>query len=100
MNEKDKKFIRSVLTQVVYGFTEDFLSDVLSDSQDETKIKKEHIMREASTYIEKNVDNIIQQFEENGINSVKDIEEKPQIVTELVTKIEEGMKENAKKLSE
>ena len=100
MNEKDKKFIRSVLTHVLYEFTEDFLPDILSDNQDETKIEKEHIMREASTYIEKNVDNIIQQFEENGINSVKDIEEKPQIVTELVTKIEEDMKENAKKLSE
>ena len=84
----------------MYGFTEEFLSDVLPENQDEMKIRKEDIMIEASAYIEKNIAKIIQQLEENGINSVNDIEEKQQIVTELVTKIEEEMKENAKLLSE
>ena len=89
-----------MLTQTLYGFTEEFLSDVLPEEQDKTEIKKEHIMREASTYIKNNVAKIILQFEDNGINSVKDIEKKSQIATELVTKVEEDMRENAKKLSE
>lgn len=100
MNSEDKKFIRKMLTHTLYGFTEEFLSDVLPENQDEMKIRKEDIMIEASAYIEKNIAKIIQQLEENGINSVNDIEEKQQIVTELVTKIEEEMKENAKLLSE
>lgn len=100
MKSEDRRYIETVLKQTLYGVTERFLTNVIPDNQDPSELSKDRIMAEAYEYVEKEVPKIIAKLEKNGINSVTDIESKPDVVTELVDKIEKQMEENAKKLSE
>lgn len=100
MEKEDRQFIETVLKQTLYGVTEKFLTDVIPENQDPSQLSKDRIMAEAYEYVEKEVPKIITKLEKNGINSVTDIEEKSDIVTELVDKIEKEMEKNAEKLSE
>ena len=100
MKKEDKQFIETVLKQTLYGVTEKFLTNVIPENQDPSELSKDRIMAEADEYVEKEVPKIITKLEKNGINSITDIEEKSDTLTELVDKIEKEMEENAKKLSE
>ena len=100
MKSKDKKFIETVLKQTLYGVTDQFLSNIIPEHQDANELSKDRIMAEAYQYVDNVVPKIIAKLEKNGINSIMDIETKPDIVNELVEKVEKEMGEVAKKLSE
>ena len=100
MKKEDRQFIETVLKQTLYGVTEKFLTNVIPENQDPGELSKDRIMAEAYEYVEQEVPKIITKLEKNGVNSVTDIEEKYDIVSDYVDKVEKQMEENAKKLSE
>ena len=100
MNSQDKQYVETVLKQLMYGFTEKFIVDILPDNQDASELSKEDIMNETSKYVEREVPKIITQLEESGIKSVADMQTRPDILTEFMNKIETDMTERAEKLGE
>ena len=99
MNREEKEYIKNVLKQTFYGCVQKFLTDVLPDNQDAAELSKNDIMDGVSTYIEKEVEKMIEGLEQQGINSMEDIEKKYDIVTEFVGKIEQKMENDAKGLT-
>lgn len=100
MTSQDKQYVEAVLKQLMYGFTEKFIVDILPDNQDASELSKEDIMNETSKYAEREVPKIITQLEEKGIKSVADMQTRPDILTEFMDKIETDMIERAEKLGE
>ena len=100
MSSQDKQYVETVLKQLMYGFTEKFIVDILPDNQDASELSKEDIMNETSKYVEREVPKIITQLEERGIKSVADMQTRSDILTEFMNKIETDMTERAEKLGE
>ena len=100
MKSKEKEYLKIFFGQTLYAFAKEFCSHVQLDNQDETKILEEDIMREVASLMPKWVDTIIQQLEDNGLDSMEHIQKNPKMITDLMTKVEEGITEHAKKLSE
>lgn len=97
MKREDKRFIESVLKQSMYGLADQFLQDLENEPNENSPRKP--TLKEAYAQIDEEVPKIIKKLSEQGIKTLKDIEENPATVTELVNKVEIRMEDNAQKLS-
>lgn len=93
MNVQLKKFLETTLEHTIYGMAEKFLVNAPSNNQEMDQMHKEQM----SEYIKNKVAQIITDLEQQGFNQLTDFQEKPQMMIEIVDKIEEEMMEDAKK---
>lgn len=102
MNGEERVFVENILKQTLYGIANQFLTvEVTTETENEKSLRARNaVLNRAHTIIDKEIPKIFDKLSKAGINSIKDLQEKPEIVNKMLGKLETKMKENADKISE
>ena len=101
VEKSDEEKIRKIIKCAMYQMADQFISEKVAPEIENQSIKnaKDRTLEEIEIIIEKEATSSINELKLKGVSKVKDVNEQPQVVIDVLNKIQIRMEKNAKELS-
>ena len=101
MTSKDESILRSTIKQVIYGALERFVSDHVTVELEKNSVRldRESLLEQSEKIVDQTVNKAIKELKKNGFTSLEDVDDNPEVVDNLLTKLQEEIITNAQPVS-
>ena len=102
MTFRGEVILRGTLRTILYGAMERFVSDhvVPEIEKNSVKANKDALLIKAEGIVDRAVSRAIREIKRHNFNSLDELEEQPELVTDLMDKIQQDMISDAESLQE
>ena len=93
MTIRDERILRRTLESIIYGALERFISDHVTAELEKNSVQvdKNALLQQSEKIVKRAVDKAINELKKNGLTSLEALSENPDLVDNLMTKIQDDM---------
>ena len=102
MNVQERNYISNIFEQTLYAMAKQFLStEITKEVEDPSTATQQDKILEIVHEINKNeAPRFIRKLEQAGIDSFEDVKNKPEVLSQVMKKLERKMKKDAEEISQ